>query len=129
MNSLGAAIRTLDAVRELGVKVSIDDFGSGYSSLTYLRQLPVDTLKVDRAFVREIAEQANDRAITAAIVAMAHKLQLKVVAEGVEDRTQLAHLQDNRCDYIQGYLFSRPLPLPALRDWLTARLSVTATSA
>src|SRR3546814_4881565 len=84
MNSLGAAVRTLDAVRELGVKVSIDDFGSGYSSLAYLRKLPVDTLKVDRAFVQEIAEQANDRAITAAIIAMAHKLGLKVVAEGVE---------------------------------------------
>ncbi|WP_234292970.1 putative bifunctional diguanylate cyclase/phosphodiesterase [Stutzerimonas balearica] len=129
MNDFVAAVRNLEQVRQLGLKISIDDFGSGYSSLAYLSKLPLDTLKIDRAFVREIAEQANDRAITAAIVAMAHKLQLKVVAEGVEDRTQLAHLQDNRCDYIQGYLFSRPLPLPALRDWLTARLSVTATSA
>ncbi len=129
MNDFVAAVRNLEQVRQLGLKISIDDFGSGYSSLAYLSKLPLDTLKIDRAFVREIAEQANDRAITAAIVAMAHKLQLKVVAEGVEDRTQLAHLRDNRCDYIQGYLFSRPLPLPALRDWLTARLSVTATSA
>ena len=129
MNDFVAAVRNLEQLRQLGLKISIDDFGSGYSSLAYLSKLPLDTLKIDRAFVREIAEQANDRAITAAIVAMAHKLQLKVVAEGVEDRTQLAHLQDNRCDYIQGYLFSRPLPLPALRDWLTARLSVTATSA
>ncbi|MDA0425104.1 putative bifunctional diguanylate cyclase/phosphodiesterase [Stutzerimonas frequens] len=130
MNSLGAAIRTLDAVRELGVKVSIDDFGSGYSSLAYLRQLPVDTLKVDRAFVREIAEQANDRAITAAIIAMAHKLGLKVVAEGVEEAVQLDYLRENGCDFIQGYYYSRPLPLPALRDWLAARpLTVAGTTA
>lgn len=130
MNSLGAAIRTLDAVRELGVKVSIDDFGSGYSSLTYLRQLPVDTLKVDRAFVREIAEQANDRAITAAIIAMAHKLGLKVVAEGVEEAVQLDYLRANGCDFIQGYYYSRPLPLPALRDWLAERpLTATVTTA
>ena len=130
MNSLGAAIRTLDAVRELGVKVSIDDFGSGYSSLTYLRQLPVDTLKVDRAFVREIAEQANDRAITAAIIAMAHKLGLKVVAEGVEEAVQLDYLRENGCDFIQGYYYSRPLPLSALRDWLAERpLTATVTTA
>ncbi|MCD1608194.1 MULTISPECIES: putative bifunctional diguanylate cyclase/phosphodiesterase [Stutzerimonas stutzeri subgroup] len=126
MNSLGAAVRTLDAVRELGVKVSIDDFGSGYSSLAYLRKLPVDTLKVDRAFVQEIAEQANDRAITAAIIAMAHKLGLKVVAEGVEEEVQLAYLRENGCDYIQGYYYSRPLPLSALRDWLAARRPLTA---
>ena len=118
MNSLGAAIRTLDAVRELGVKVSIDDFGSGYSSLTYLRQLPVDTLKVDRAFVREIAEQANDRAITAAIIAMAHKLGLKVVAEGVENIEQLDMLRQFGCDQVQGYLISKALPLAELARFL-----------
>ncbi|EWC43101.1 putative bifunctional diguanylate cyclase/phosphodiesterase [Stutzerimonas stutzeri] len=130
MNSLGAAVRTLDAVRELGVKVSIDDFGSGYSSLAYLSKLPVDTLKVDRAFVQEIAEQANDRAITAAIIAMAHKLGLKVVAEGVEEEVQLAYLRENGCDFIQGYYYSRPLALPALRDWLAARqLSAAETDA
>lgn len=131
MNSLGAAVRSLNAVRELGVKVSIDDFGSGYSSLAYLRKLPVNTLKVDRAFVQEIAEQANDRAITAAIIAMAHKLGLRVVAEGVEEEVQLAYLRENGCDYIQGYYYSRPLPLTELRGWLAARrtLSAAATTA
>ena len=129
MNSLGAAIRTLDAVRELGVKVSIDDFGSGYSSLTYLRQLPVDTLKVDRAFVREIAEQANDRAITAAIIAMA---QSWVEGGGRRGgRGSAARLSArNGCDFIQGYYYSRPLPLTALRDWLAERpLTATVTTA
>src|SRR5690606_27359423 len=118
MSNMGAAIEVLNAIRLLGVKVSIDDFGSGYSSLTYLRKLPVDSLKVDRAFISEIPNAAGDMAITAAIVAMAHKLGLKVVAEGVETDEQLAFLQANQCDLIQGFLFSKPLALAPLETWL-----------
>ncbi|TLX58739.1 bifunctional diguanylate cyclase/phosphodiesterase [Stutzerimonas nosocomialis] len=121
MNNLNSAVEILDAIRTQGIKISIDDFGSGYSSLAYLRKLPVDTLKIDRSFIVELNEQNSDRAITAAIIAMAHKLELKVVAEGVEDRVQLSYLQENGCDMIQGYLFSRPLPLPMLVDWLAQR--------
>ncbi|GLZ85045.1 putative signaling protein [Metapseudomonas resinovorans] len=118
MGNLNSAVEILEAIRALGVSISIDDFGSGYSSLAYLRRLPVDTLKVDRAFVRDIPAEENDMAITAAIIAMAHKLQLKVVAEGVETAQQLGFLRENNCDLIQGYLFSRPLPLANLKQWL-----------
>lgn len=118
MSNLAAAVQILEEVRQLGVKISIDDFGSGYSSLAYLSKLPVNSLKVDRSFIREIPAQANDMAITAAIIAMAHKLQLKVVAEGVETSAQLDFLRANECDFIQGYLFSRPLSLAELRTWL-----------
>ncbi len=119
MNNLNTAVEILEEIRRLGVKISIDDFGSGYSSLAYLRKLPVNSLKVDRSFIREIPAQPNDMAITAAIIAMAHKLQLKVVAEGVETEEQLDFLRANDCDLIQGYLFSRPLSLEALQLWLT----------
>ncbi|MFC4860231.1 putative bifunctional diguanylate cyclase/phosphodiesterase [Pseudomonas sp. MAHUQ-62] len=118
MGNLNFAVEILEAIRALGVSISIDDFGSGYSSLAYLRRLPVDTLKVDRAFVRDIPAEENDMAITAAIIAMAHKLQLKVVAEGVETAQQLGFLRENHCDLIQGYLFSRPLSLDNLKLWL-----------
>lgn len=119
MANLNTAVEVLEEIRLLGVKISIDDFGSGYSSLAYLRRLPVNALKVDRSFIKEIPAQPNDMAITAAIIAMAHKLQLRVVAEGVETEEQLAFLRANDCDLIQGFLFSRPLPLDTLLAWLT----------
>ncbi len=128
MSNLAAAVQILEEVRQLGVKISIDDFGSGYSSLAYLSKLPVNSLKVDRSFIREIPAQANDMAITAAIIAMAHKLQLKVVAEGVETSAQLDFLRDNECDFIQGYLFSRPLPLAELQIWLGRAHNAAAES-
>ncbi|KTT13902.1 putative bifunctional diguanylate cyclase/phosphodiesterase [Pseudomonas rhizoryzae] len=121
MHSLNVAIELLGEIRSLGVRVSIDDFGSGYSSLAYLSRLPVDSLKVDRAFVRTIPNQDNDMAIASAIIAMAHKLGLKVVAEGVETAEQRHFLHSNDCDFMQGYLFSRPVPLPQLRSWLEQR--------
>ncbi|MFC3607642.1 putative bifunctional diguanylate cyclase/phosphodiesterase [Stutzerimonas tarimensis] len=124
MNNLSAAVAVLESIRALGVKLSIDDFGTGYSSLAYLSRLPVDTLKVDRSFVRDLDSQANDRAIAAAIIAMAHKLDLKVIAEGVEQPTQQTFLTGNGCDMIQGYLFSRPLPLDGLTDWLAQRAAL-----
>jgi len=109
---------TLQALRDLGVKLAIDDFGTGWSSLARLRAFPVDQLKVDRAFVSEI-ERADDEApLVAAIIAMAHSLQLQVVAEGVETLDQLACLAGMGCDELQGYLLSRPLTREALEEFL-----------
>ena len=125
MNNLNTAVEILEEIRRLGVKISIDDFGSGYSSLAYLRKLPVNSLKVDRSFIREIPAQPNDMAITSAIIAMAHKLQLRVVAEGVESEEQLDFLRANDCDLIQGYLFSRPLSLEALQAWLISPMEAS----
>ncbi len=102
---------------DLLISISIDDFGTGYSNLAYLKRFAVDALKIDVAFIRDLATSADDAAITAAIISMAHSLRLKVIAEGVETREQLDFLSVHGCDEVQGYLFSRPLPaseIPAL---------------
>lgn len=104
---------TMAELRELnlgGIEISIDDFGTGYSSLSYLKRLPIDTLKIDKSFVQEVTTDPDDAAIVAAIITMAHTLKLKVVAEAVETVEQLAFLRELKCDQMQGYLFSKPLP-------------------
>jgi EAL domain-containing protein (putative c-di-GMP-specific phosphodiesterase class I) len=107
----GEALREL---KEMGLKLAIDDFGTGYSSLSYLKELPVSKLKIDRSFIRGVAMDADDAAITTAIINMAHNLNLQVIAEGVENGSQFSFLQQNRCDAIQGFYFSTPLDRQAL---------------
>ncbi|MDD5176670.1 MAG: EAL domain-containing protein [Sterolibacterium sp.] len=111
MKDAEGIIDLLKRLKKMGVNLSVDDFGTGYSSLAYLKRFPIDTLKVDRAFVRDIIADTNDVSITRAIITLAHNLKLKVVAEGVETEGQLGMLIANHCDEVQGYYFSRPLPV------------------
>jgi len=110
MQNAERAIEILQRFRDMGTLVSIDDFGTGYSSLGYLKQFPIDSLKVDRSFVRDIPHDSDDVAITQAIIAMAHSLNLKVIAEGVENEDQLKFLREQGCDQVQGYLINAPVP-------------------
>ncbi len=103
------AVKLMESLREMGVRLTIDDFGTGYSSLGYLKRFPIDSLKVDRSFVRDLPHNADDIAITRAVIAMAHSLEVKVIAEGVENQEQLDLLRAEGCDEYQGYLCSRPL--------------------
>ncbi|MQT95711.1 putative bifunctional diguanylate cyclase/phosphodiesterase [Pseudomonas helleri] len=111
-------IASLLALRDLGLKISIDDFGTGYSSLAYLSRFPIDKLKIDIAFIREVPHNVQDAAITRTIIELAHSLNLQVIAEGVENCEQLAFLTENGCDQVQGYLLSRPLPTKELETLL-----------
>ncbi|EPN14841.1 putative bifunctional diguanylate cyclase/phosphodiesterase [Pseudomonas syringae] len=119
MENTSHTIATLETLRANGVSISIDDFGTGYSSLAYLRRFPIDKLKIDIAFIREVTSNPQDAAIARAIIELAHSLGLKVIAEGVETPEQLAFLRDNQCDQIQGYLISKPLPLAELETFLS----------
>jgi diguanylate cyclase (GGDEF)-like protein len=118
MSDPAASVEVLQRLADLGVGLSIDDFGTGYSSLAYLKRLPVDEVKIDRAFVMGMAGDTDDAAIVRSTVHLAHDLGLKVVAEGVEDPVAYAGLQELGCDVAQGYLLSRPLTAEALEEWL-----------
>ncbi|WP_322617531.1 putative bifunctional diguanylate cyclase/phosphodiesterase [Pseudomonas sp. BIC9C] len=121
LDSVEHIIATFQQLRDLGVKLAIDDFGTGYSSLSYLKRIPVDYVKIDQAFIRGLGEGSEDAAITRAIIAMAHGLKLKVVAEGVERGEQLEFLKAERCDEVQGYLISRPVEAETLAGLLHAQ--------
>ncbi|AMP39386.1 MULTISPECIES: EAL domain-containing protein [Ralstonia solanacearum species complex] len=118
MEGTERTIEDLTAIRQLGVRIAIDDFGTGYSSLAYLKRLPIDLIKIDRAFVKDIDRDSNDAAICTTVVVLAHNLGVKVCAEGVEDAAQSAFLASHQCDVLQGYYFSEPL----LPDAVTALL-------
>ncbi|MGU9857177.1 EAL domain-containing response regulator [Pseudomonas sp. LF245] len=118
MENTQHTISSLQRLRDMGVKIAIDDFGTGYSSLAYLRRFPLDTLKIDIAFIREVTSNPQDAAIARTIIELAHSLKLRAVAEGVETAAQLAFLKEAGCDQIQGYWVSKPLPLEALERLL-----------
>lgn len=112
------ALKTLRQIKQLGVRLAIDDFGTGYSSLAQLKSFPVDTIKVDRSFIRDLPQSPNDRAITEAIIGVGKSLSLNVVAEGVETPEQLQYLRDSACNEMQGFYFSRPVDADAFADLL-----------
>ncbi len=118
MHNAERAVQVLTAIKRLGVRLAIDDFGTGYSSLAHLKRFPIDTLKVDRSFIREVPAAAEDRAITEAIIAMGKTLSLTVVAEGVETPEQQAFLSERMCDEMQGYYFSTPVAAQDFADLL-----------
>lgn len=109
MHNAESTIKLLEDLKKLGVKLSVDDFGTGYSSLSYLKRFPIDSLKIDQSFVKDLSNDTNDAAITATIIAIAKQLNLTVIAEGVETVDQLRFLHSNDCDQIQGFYFSKPL--------------------
>src|SRR6185369_2358473 len=104
------SVAMLDRLSQMGIHLAVDDFGTGYSSLSYLKRFPLNTLKIDASFIRDLSSDRNDALIVQAIIALAHSLQLQVVAEGVEHEVQLGFLQKFGSDHYQGYLHSKPLP-------------------
>lgn len=118
IDDIQQAINTMNQLHDMGISLSLDDFGTGYSSLSYLKRLPIDILKIDQSFVRELTIGSDDAAIIKAIISLAHNLQLSVIAEGVETEAQLEFLQRNSCDEIQGYYISRPVAAEALAEQL-----------
>ncbi|NHZ35666.1 bifunctional diguanylate cyclase/phosphodiesterase [Massilia rubra] len=110
MRDLSQSVEKMRELKAMGISLSIDDFGTGYSSLSALKSFPISTLKIDKSFVRELADNPDDQAIAKAVISLGHMLKLRVIAEGVETEQQCAFLRDNDCDEMQGYLFSRPVP-------------------
>ena len=123
MGDLKSAIDILQQLRSIGIKIALDDFGTGYSSLMYLRELPIDVVKMDRDFIASIESYQEHEVIVHAVIQLAHVLNLKVVAEGIETKEQLTVLKKYQCDVGQGYLFSKPLPPEEMEDMIENRLS------
>lgn len=129
MGDVAANVALLDQLVTLGIKLSVDDFGTGYSSLSYLKRLPFKTLKIDRSFIQDITDDSDDVAIIAAIIAMAHRLGLQVIAEGVETQAQLTHLHAEGCDAVQGFLLGQPLSIEEIsqrleqKNWLPSSMA------
>jgi EAL domain-containing protein (putative c-di-GMP-specific phosphodiesterase class I) len=120
MHNVERALEVLSALKKMGVRLAIDDFGTGYSSLAQLKRFPIDTLKVDRSFIRELPADSEDKAIAEAIIAMGRTLNLTVVAEGVETLEQQEFLRGRACDQMQGFFFSKPVPAADFAELLRA---------
>ena len=121
MQDVEEGIVILQALKDLGLHVSIDDFGTGFSSLSYLKRLPVDKLKIDQSFVKDLTTDPGDAAIVTSMITLAHNLDLTVIAEGVESPEQLGFLRAERCDEIQGYYISKPMPADDFSEWMHSR--------
>jgi diguanylate cyclase (GGDEF)-like protein len=122
MEDVNAMSRTLGRLKDLGISLAVDDFGTGYSSLSYLRRFPVDKIKIDRSFIRDVPGDADDVAIALAIIGLAASLGIQVVAEGVETEVQRAFLEHHHCENIQGFLVARPMPPEDMLEWLKRRV-------
>ena len=127
MNNTESVISMMDELHAMGISLSLDDFGTGFSSLSYLKRFPIDTLKIDRSFITGTPGDADDCAIAGAIAGMAKQLRLKVIAEGVENAAQLSFLKSLDCDEIQGYFFSRPLPADELMALINSESRLAET--
>ena len=123
MSGVESVIATLNELHEIGVGLALDDFGTGFSSMNYLKQFPLDRLKIDQSFVRDILTSEEDGSITKAIIQLGHSLGLKVIAEGVESERQPEFLRESGCDEPQGYYFSRPIPAEELAAMLRAEMA------
>ncbi len=121
MNNVERTASQLQELRRMGIPISIDDFGTGYSSLSYLKKLPIDRLKIDKSFIRDIARDSDDRAIISAVTSMARKMGIRTVAEGVETEEQLSFLRESECDEAQGFLFSRPVTAEKFKEFVDKR--------
>jgi EAL domain-containing protein (putative c-di-GMP-specific phosphodiesterase class I) len=129
MESTETSIRKLHDLNDMGIRLAVDDFGTGYSSLSYLRKLPIHALKIDQSFIMDMEDDADARAIVSATIFLAHKLGLKVVAEGVETEFHKDLLQEWRCDELQGYLISKPLAADQFEQMFEAQGQGTVTQA
>lgn len=126
IDNIERVVETLNRLNAMGIQISIDDFGTGYSSLSYLKRFPIHTLKIDRSFVRDIATDKNDRTIVATIIAMAHSLEMDVIAEGIETEEQLNLLMAQKCNHYQGYYFSKPVPVSEIESTLMKPIPPTS---
>ena len=129
MQDVEGGRRSLQALKEFGFALAVDDFGTGYCSLSYLKRFPLDTLKVDRAFINDITVDAEDAAIVRAIIGLGHNLGLKLVAEGVETPAQLQFLRAHGCDLVQGFLLSQAVPADVFTQSIRARRAVAGDGA
>jgi EAL domain-containing protein (putative c-di-GMP-specific phosphodiesterase class I) len=118
VRDIDASSRELEQLRSLGVRVALDDFGTGYSSLSYLGRLPVDTLKIDQTFIRDMLEDKGDRAIVQGVIALAKAFDRRIVAEGIESEELFRALVEMECEYGQGFGIARPMPARALPGWI-----------
>jgi EAL domain-containing protein (putative c-di-GMP-specific phosphodiesterase class I) len=118
MQDVEQAVETMKELQSLGVQLSIDDFGTGYSSLSALKNFPVARLKIDKSFISDLPTNENDKAVAGAVISLGQKLNLRVIAEGVETDDQVAFLRENNCDEMQGYHFSKPITAQAIEELL-----------